>query len=558
MNILRTASWLLEGFLNEIHILNRANRIFEKNAKGLELLKTKLIEIDFDETQMRDISFNEEDGTVTEVESSSGYYGKIGIGWKALKAETKVGKTIMDGFNKQNDPKDCTILFAVSGDQSNLPKLMRIKDTGIDVQTRLLVLEISNCKIQEGTFQSKLFLELMWPAPWDYADWKELNDEFSKKFEQINTDLALTKWDKVEEKSLSSDPRDEELRISERIVQNFDRFQGTNNKFRPNWKPRVEFTNMREKEYDELNYGADSYAMVNIENIWYTVWRRSFSKAVFSATYDLNNFPWDVQVLDICLMATHPMTRVNLINHKAYRSSANVLKNKIHLPEWEYQGMRVIDSIDKSARFHKFTFQAVVRRRPEYFINSARYMFSIITFLAFISFAIPAEQDKIGERLAYGGAILLTSVSFKWVISEKIPNLKYATYLDNFSLKNFNTQICIILANGAMIFMRKRDENGEIDSRNCQIYDLACFAVIFTVWFTYHILDWLIFVPNIISEECNKLIGMTWEAIEKVEPKKLESICAISRSYSPNDSDIKIVIGETQPLFSKPKSWPFN
>lgn len=214
------------------------------------------------------------------------------------------------------------------------------------------------------------------------------------------------------------------------------------------------------------------------------------------------------------------------------------------LPEWEYKGMRCSIGDDKSGRFSIFTFEAELRRFPDYFIKSGQFVFTSITVVSFLVFGIPAEHDKIGERLSYGSTMLLTTVAFKWLISEKIPNLPYDTYLDDYSQWGFYIQISIMLSNGAMLFVRWRDEDGLIDDDLVQLYDYICFGVIFAIWGIYQIYAYFIRVPRIIREESERLKGMTDAQFEKVDIKTLAMITS-GTERSANVSTKKLRTGTT-------------
>jgi len=281
-----------------------------------------------------------------------------------------------------------------------------------------------------------------------------------------------------------------------------------------------------------MNFGSEAFSMVNIGRQWYTVWRRNISDAVFYEKYELKNFPYDIQEMTINVLCTHPRTRVNLVSHKCYRNPCLVLRDKILLPEWTYKGMRCSVGDDKSGRFSKFIFQAELKRIPDYFIKSGQLIFTSITFVSFLVFGIPAEHDYIGERLTYGSTMLLTTIAFKWLISEKIPNLPYDTYLDDYSQWCYYIQIVIILVNGAMIFVRIRDESDEIDTRMVQLYDNVCFICIFVVFSIYQFYAYFVRVPTIVKRECRRLVGMTDSLNEKVDKNYLIKVTGMkSPSY---------------------------
>jgi len=116
--------------------------------------------------------------------------------------------------------------------------------------------------------------------------------------------------------------------------------------------------------------------------------------------------------------------------------------------------------------------------------------------------------------------------------------LPYDTYLDDYSQWNFNIQILIMLVNGAMIFVRIRDEDGvdgEMEQYWCQLYDHICFGCIFAVWLVYQVYAYQIRVPRIIKDEAKKLLGMTDSNFEKVDRRFLEKVTG-QRTFSESPS----------------------
>jgi len=452
------------------------------------------------------------------------------VGWKAFKLESD-GVMYTGGFIAalKSATQECTVWFGVPANNCSSystagTAVIKEDANCVHVHVRILVSRLYNCNIPTETFEGDVFAEFMWLAPWDFPAWKNYMDNL-RKYEGYNDlleALDVGDWQTPDTKPfVKPTTRKEEVYYSERVVQSFDRqldlacVMGTHG-FKPTWKPRIIFANLGYKSYDEMNFGKSSFSMVNIGNQWYTVWRRNISQAVFFETYELKNFPYDIQELTISVLCTHPKTRVKLVNHKCYRSSCVVLKENIMLPEWKYLGMRCSIGDDKSGRFSLFTFEAELRRDPSYFIKSGQFIFTIITLVSFLVYGMPSHHDFIGERLSYGSTMLLTTVAFKWLISEKIPNLPYDTYLDDYSQWGFYLQICIMLANGGMLFVRVRDEDGEIDTDVLCLYDWLCFGLIFTVWAIYQIYAYRIRVPRILRQESKRLTGMTNSAYERV------------------------------------------
>merc|ERR1719510_1717932 len=95
----------------------------------------------------------------------------------------------------------------------------------------------------------------------------------------------------------------------------------------------------------------------------------------------------------------------------------------------------------------------MIERNPDYFLSNGVLIFFMLCTVSFLAFLIPREKDKIGERIAHGSTMLLTIVAFKWLISEKVPNLPYDTFLDDYSQWGFNITCMIMLLNGILDFI---------------------------------------------------------------------------------------------------------
>jgi len=402
-------------------------------------------ECDFEPNSSHGITFDEDGKTVKAIApNSQAEDHSIGAGFEVYKVKVENKSVKRKGFKVKDIlnsmDRDYTVFCGVSERAQDVFEAGNVKGTNcVEIHVRLLVSRLFNFNVQEETFEADLFVELMWHAPWDLPAWKDYMDNLEKNevYKDFCDFLGVQDWKRPDLQPFTKPKeREEEVYYSERVVQSFDRQwedQAPYAKiFLPKWKPRIIFHNMRSKNYDEMNFGGSSYSMVNIGKQWYTVWRRNLNSAVFCSNCRFQNFPYDIQELTIPVLCTHPKTRVKLVNHICYRSSCIVLKKKILLPEWEYMGMRCSLGEDGSGRFSKFTVQAVLRRKSDYFIKSGQHFFTFLTVVSFFVFGIPAEHETIGDRLEYGITCLLTTLMFDWLISEKTPNLPYNTYLDNY------------------------------------------------------------------------------------------------------------------------------
>jgi hypothetical protein len=75
---------------------------------------------------------------------------------------------------------------------------------------------------------------------------------------------------------------------------------------------------------------------------------------------------------------------------------------------------------------------AYVARNPCYYLYNAFFLIFLIMSLALTIFAIPWTQ--INSRLGSAYTLLLSNVSFKWVINRSLPAVSYLTYLDKYSI----------------------------------------------------------------------------------------------------------------------------
>ncbi len=76
-------------------------------------------------------------------------------------------------------------------------------------------------------------------------------------------------------------------------------------------------------------------------------------------------------------------------------------------------------------------------RRPDFFIWNAYFPIFLITVLSFTIFAVDCKSSHY--RLSMAFTLLLTSITFKWVINRSLPAVWYLTSLDKYSIA------CIVL-----------------------------------------------------------------------------------------------------------------
>ena len=81
----------------------------------------------------------------------------------------------------------------------------------------------------------------------------------------------------------------------------------------------------------------------------------------------------------------------------------------------------MVDHDFKSKKIPKISFKCYVCRRPYYYFANAYFLIFLITTTAFAMFSIDCKLPQ--NRLQTTATILLTSVSFKWVINRSLPTV---------------------------------------------------------------------------------------------------------------------------------------
>lgn len=86
-------------------------------------------------------------------------------------------------------------------------------------------------------------------------------------------------------------------------------------------------------------------------------------------------------------------------------------------------------SINHASKISATCFSA---RRPGYYIFNAYFLIFLITSVALTIFSINPKLPQ--NRLQTNCTLLLTSVSFKWVINRYLPTVSYLTSLDKYAI----------------------------------------------------------------------------------------------------------------------------
>ncbi|CAF2527630.1 unnamed protein product [Rotaria sp. Silwood2] len=171
-------------------------------------------------------------------------------------------------------------------------------------------------------------------------------------------------------------------------------------------------------------------------------------RGVFWERMELNHFPYDVQELSLSM--TTPLTTddIYFIENKQKLSGVNRIifrdQQSWHLyehVEFTYEQHREEYSLNYNQIHPVAVCTCHVGRKCGYYIWNAYFLIFLITSAALCTFAIPPSNTQ--GRLQITCTLLLTSVTFRWVVNKSLPTISYLTALDVYGISSI-VALCII------------------------------------------------------------------------------------------------------------------
>ncbi|CAF3429695.1 unnamed protein product [Rotaria socialis] len=171
-------------------------------------------------------------------------------------------------------------------------------------------------------------------------------------------------------------------------------------------------------------------------------------RGVFWERMELNHFPYDVQELSLSI--TTPLTThdIYFIQNKEKLSGVNRIvfsdEQSWHLyehVEFTYEQHCEEYSLNQNQVHPVVVCTCHVGRKCGYYIWNAYFLIFLITSAALCTFAIPPSNTQ--GRLQITCTLLLTSVTFRWVVNKSLPPISYLTALDVYAISSI-VALCII------------------------------------------------------------------------------------------------------------------
>lgn len=161
-------------------------------------------------------------------------------------------------------------------------------------------------------------------------------------------------------------------------------------------------------------------------------------KGIFWENLELENFPLDIQNLSIMLLSKKSEKKINLILMQDEISKIKI-SNNLDKSNWHLHDIvkANLEKVNREYSFGKKTYPGVqitcqAFRSPGYFYWNAILPIVLISFASLGPFVI--DFKSASSRLPSTATMLLSSVSYKALISRLLPTVSYLTSLDKYSL----------------------------------------------------------------------------------------------------------------------------
>ena len=241
-------------------------------------------------------------------------------------------------------------------------------------------------------------------------------------------------------------------------------FDATRVDWSKNWDPRIYFANAVEikslhKKHKIIRMVANPTPVVQLS---YRVVGR------FKTLFSLHNFPFDYQTLKIEISSKWSSAAV------VFDRTPNipcVLSNENFLGKEQWDLLNHVITKDSSSsedpsrvsiiKYSFYAFEFHIKRKYTYFLTNIVFMMFLISLLSFTTFFV--KPENIGDRLSVILTLLLTAVTFKFVVSQSLPPVSYLTVLDWYVLSSVIFIFSVAIENSIVARIKRKSYRAIFD-----------------------------------------------------------------------------------------------
>lgn len=207
----------------------------------------------------------------------------------------------------------------------------------------------------------------------------------------------------------------------------------TESKYDPSkhFNPNIVINNSIGEPMQEISYNSKK-----LKPNSFRILERRKVQGYFWQKFDFKYFPMDVQTLNIELSSSSPFQQVQLVESK---EKFNFLNPNAFMDTQEWTLHNYInskESVGKSDismdQYSSFRISISASRIPSYYFYNAFLLIFLITIIGLTRFTVKCDTPHV--RLIIDTSVSLTLITFKWVLTEDIPQISYLTSLDKYVL----------------------------------------------------------------------------------------------------------------------------
>ena len=176
----------------------------------------------------------------------------------------------------------------------------------------------------------------------------------------------------------------------------------------------------------------------------------------------------------------------------------------------------------RSQQYPSIKFNALIARKSQYYITNLILPLFFVTSTIFVSFT--QDVESIGARLSACATTLLTSINFRFVIHNYLPNVPYSTYLDLYSMAS--------IAFITLVFSWHAYSVKQLDKLTYAQLDIYVFSIFGGIFVIGHVLfivfAWIL--PKRRQKKFLKLTPRTINQTDEKQPIELEELLGYERS----------------------------
>lgn len=196
------------------------------------------------------------------------------------------------------------------------------------------------------------------------------------------------------------------------------------------WEPELFFENVVTGLKQDIKYRVekhgDSVRVIECRHFRGVFWER----------LELWDFPLDIQDLSITITSARHKDEIRFIHSSREASSINT-NDFQQQQEWN-----LYDFVDKSETTVRdvmsnkerpcMTFSSKISRKPGYFLYNAYMLLFLISTLGFAPFSYAYTLPHY--RIQSTCLLILSSINFRWIVTQRLPTVSYLTTLDKYAL----------------------------------------------------------------------------------------------------------------------------